>query len=398
MQELFKKYLDNQCSIEEVNELLMQFSSPENELLLRQLISEKLENDFSSEKESSKDWTAITEDAYQKIKDHIDAGRLKVIPFPKKTWFRVAAAAILILLATGTFFLLNRKNHNEIAKINNDQTKPDIKPGGNKAVLTLGDNSQIILDNAQNGELAHQGNSKILKLDNGQLAYNLLNEKPTEVFYNSVTTPRGGQYQLTLSDGSKVWLNAASSIRFPVAFSGKERRIDVTGEVYVKVAHNPQQPFIASVNGMEVLALGTEFNINSYNDDENISATLIDGMVKVSTIRQAPGDKSNVILKPGQQAQLINNGELTTVKEVNIDEITAWKDGYFHFESADIKTILRQFARWYDIEVVYEGKVSDRKFFVIVKRSTTLKSVLEMLQDNNISYQIEGKKLVVKSN
>jgi ferric-dicitrate binding protein FerR (iron transport regulator) len=159
----------------------------------------------------------------------------------------------------------------------------------------------------------------------------------------------------------------------------------------VKVAKNPQQPFIASANGMEVLALGTEFNINSYGNEKNTNTTLIEGMVKVSK------GNANTILKPGQQTELYSNGKLTAPKEVNTDEIVAWKDGLFHFESSDLQTILRQFARWYDVEVIYEGPVKSKHYFGIVKRSSTLKSVLELLQDNNILFRIEGKKLIVKS-
>ena len=198
-------------------------------------------------------------------------------------------------------------------------------------------------------------------------------------------------YSLTMADGTKIWLNSESSIYFPVAFNDKERRIEVTGEVYIQVAKNPSKPFIVSVNGMEVLAMGTEFNINSYKDEDDISTTLVEGTVKVSK------GGINTILKPGQQTKLIRNGQFTPPASINIDEITGWRNGWFHFESADLKTILRQFARWYNVEVVYEGPVKNRKFFGIVKRSSSLSTVLEMLQDNDIIFKIEGKKLIVKS-
>ena len=310
-------------------------------------------------------------------------------------WKRIAvAASIILMLGAGSYFLFfngsSKKDLAEIKQINND-----VNPGGYKAKLKLADGKTIVLDSAAAGELAKEGNTTIIN-KGGKLVYetgadSYRYRSQESVAYNTVVTNKGETYSFTLADGSKVWLNSGSSVHFPVAFAGKERRIEITGEVYVKVAHNPAQPFIASVNGMEVLALGTEFNINSYSDEENISATLVEGTVKVSK------GTATTILKPGQQAQLNNNGELSKVKDVNLSEVTSWKDGWFHFESSDLKTILRQFARWYDVEVVYEGPVKDRKFLAIVKRSNTLKTVLEILKDNDIIYQIEGKKLIVKS-
>lgn len=333
----------------------------------------------------------------------------RIVPINKRDpWPRWAAAAsVLILISAATYFILiPNSSKKEIVKVTpaNTHITSDVAPGSNKAVLTLADGSTIILDNAANGTLTQQGSTKVLKLDNGQLAYNSLNEKPAGVFYNTITTPRGGQYQLVLSDGSKVWLNSASSLRFPANFGGKERKVELTGEGYFEVAalsHKGGQkiPFIVNVSGKgEVEVLGTQFNINSYADEATINTTLIEGMVKVRNIQLISANQNQTVtLIPGQQTKLYGNGTLTEAKNVNTDEIIAWKGGMFHFESADLKTILRQFARWYDVEVVYEGPVKNRKFFGIVKRSSTLKTVLEMLQDNDIVFHIEGKKLTVKS-
>ncbi len=314
------------------------------------------------------------------------------------SWQRVAvAAAIILMIGTGTYFLFFNAGKNEIAKtVNPNPVQNDVAPGSFKARLTLADGSSIIIDSAALGQLTKQGNTSVINKD-GKLVYE--SEKGNGVvLYNTIATNKGETYSFILADGSKVWLNSASSVHFPVAFPGKERRIEFTGEVYMQVAKNPQQPFIASAKGLDVLALGTEFNINAYNDEENVNTTLIEGMVKVSTPQLSSSTQNqNVILNPGQQTQLNRKGELTTAKNVDTDEIIAWKDGMFHFESADLKTILRQFARWYDVEVVYDGPVKNRKFFGIVKRNSTLKTVLEMLQDNNIVFHIEGKKLVVKS-
>jgi ferric-dicitrate binding protein FerR (iron transport regulator) len=334
---------------------------------------------------SAEEELALKERMYRAIVTEIKEPVVRKIFTLKRV---VAAAAILVFIAAGYWWLSGEKKSSEQPPITRTPNS-DVNPGSYKARLTLSDGRRIILDSAALGELAKQGSTVVINKD-GQLIYNSQKDNQP-VVYNTVSTNKGETYSFTLADGSRVWLNSGSSIYFPVAFPGKERRIEVTGEVYVQVAHNASQPFIASANGMEVLALGTEFNINSYSDEDNISATLIEGTVRVS--------KGNVnkILKQGQQTQLNNKGELTTPREVNTDEIIGWKDGFFHFESADLKTILRQFARWYDIEIIYEGTVTDRKFFGIVKRSNTLKRVLEMLQDNNIEYRIEGKKLIVKS-
>ncbi len=317
-----------------------------------------------------------------KIEDRLS---FKVVPLYRRGFFRVAVAACLaaLILVGGYLVFFNKPDESTptVAKSNDVEA-----PKTDKAVIQLADGTIIPVDSLSTYQ---QGNVTVTRMEDGRLVYSGLG---TEVVFNTLTNPRGSKViDMTLADGSRVWLNAGSSIHYPIAFPGKERRIETTGEVYVKVAKNTAQPFIASTNGMEVLALGTEFNINSYSDEDDIRTTLIEGSVKVTK------GTANTVLKPGQQTILNSNGQLGAATPVNIDEIVAWKDGWFHFESADLKTILRQFARWYDVEVIYEGPVKNRKFFAVVKRSSTLQSVLEMLQDNNIIYRVEGKKLVVKS-
>ncbi len=239
------------------------------------------------------------------------------------------------------------------------------------------------------GELAQQGNTTIIHEDE-QLVYSQ-DGGDGKMVYNTVSTSRGETYSLKLADGTTVYLNSASSVKFPVAFSGSERRIEITGEAYFKVAKNASQPFFVTVNGMAVQALGTEFNINAYSDESVIKTTLIEGLVEVST----KDNPVTEIIKPGQQTKL-NGNALTVVKDVNIDEVIAWKDGFFHFESADLQSILRQFSRWYDVEVQYEGVISDERFFVIMSRKSTLSSVLKALQANDIKFRIEEKRLIVQ--
>jgi ferric-dicitrate binding protein FerR (iron transport regulator) len=306
----------------------------------------------------------------------------------------VAAAAIfIIVLGAGGYFILH-KTPDKIAKTENilpQNKKTDIAPGGNKAVLTLANGSTIILDSAQNGTLSSQGNIKIIKLDDGQLAYDKSAVSGnTELLYNTISTPKGGQYQLTLSDGSKVWLNAASSLKFPAGFSGKERKVELTGEGYFEVAHNAAKPFIVTKNNVEIKVLGTHFNVNAYDDENSMKVTLLEGSVKVSK-----GDES-IVISPGQQAG-INNLEkkLIVKKDVDLDEVIAWKNGLFQFDQANIKTIMRQIARWYDVDVVFEGKIPEVLFGGKISRDVNVSQVLKVLQEGGIHFRVEGKKIIV---
>lgn len=349
----------------------------------RKVADEFLKND--SFKEGLRDLMQ-KETIWERIQEQINLRSGKVI---RVNWYKRIAIAASVFLVFGlsaylAFFQKSDRNKDQ------EVTKTaDINPGGYKARLILSDGRSIILDSAADGELAQQGNTSVLNKNN-QLVYESSAHLGT-VEYNTLATGRAEMYSLTMADGTKVWLNSESSIYFPVAFNDKERRVEVTGEVYIQVAKNPSKPFIVSANGLEVLALGTEFNLNSYKDEDGISTTLVEGTVKVSK------GGINTILQPGQQTKLIRNGQFTPPASINIDEITSWRNGWFHFESADLKTILRQFARWYDVEVVYEGPVKNRKFFGIVKRSSSLSTVLEILHDNDIIFRIDGKKLIVKS-
>lgn len=321
---------------------------------------------------------------------NIEERPAKIIRF--NFWKRVAAAAIIILGAS-TFFLFLNKGKKEIAKT--DRVTPyqnDVAPGGNKAVLILADGSTIVLDSVQNGTLSQQGNTKVLKLDNGELAYSASGNS-TEILYNTVSTPKGGQYNLTLADGSKVWLNAASSLRFPASFSGSERKVELTGEAYFEVAKNPAKPFKVSMIGKgEVEVLGTHFNINSYVEEATINTTLLEGSVKVTGL-SANGSR---LITHGQQAQLAANGHINVRKQVDIEEVMAWKNGKFQFgESADIATIMRQIARWYGVEVEYKGTVTEH-IGGTISRDVNVSKVFEMLEmTGSVKFQVNGRKVTV---
>ncbi len=309
---------------------------------------------------------------------------------PLFTRWLAAASVILVLITSIWFWSNNGKEKSLIATNVNKKISNDIAPGGNKAVLTLANGSTIILDSAQNGTLSQQGNSKVIKLADGKLAYQKENSEETKIQNNTITTPRGGQYQLTLSDGSRVWLNAASSLRFPVTFSGEERRVELTGEGYFEVAHNKEKPFIVLINKSEIEVLGTHFNINGYTDENNLKTTLLEGSVKVSK------GAESVLIKPGQQAVVNNSSEAIVInQQVNLEEIMAWKNGLFNFNEADIRTVMNQLSRWYDVNIIYVGTIPKREFGGEMQRDLKLSQVLGLLEKNKVHFKIEGKNLVV---
>ncbi len=343
------------------------------------------------------------------------------IHFLRRGFFRYAAAAILILGLATAAYLWTIHKISEQTLANRSSRHTDVLPGGDRAVLTLADGSRIILDSAANGELANQGGVQVMKLANGQVVYDSKGLGAKEIMMNTMSTPKGGQYRLMLPDGSRVWLNAASSIRFPVAFLGAERKVKITGEAYFEVAQHKQQPFIVDVDGKaNVQVLGTRFNVNAYADENALKATLISGSVRVlagafATSKLQPGkagnnvvvsaDQSlhssiaagnNVILKPGQQAEISEgNDRKIKIQAVNVDQALAWKNGFFDLEDLDIYAAMRQLERWYDIKVQYEGSVHKGVFHGKIFRNTNLSDVIELLQKMGVNCRLEGKTLIV---
>ena len=311
-------------------------------------------------------------------------------------WKRLAAvAAILLLIGAGIWFGVVRAPKKELVTNDKKATLPtkDVEPGGNKAILTLGDNSTIVLDNAANGQLAQEGSTSVMKSKDGLISYSHPTGKEggAEAAWNTLTTPRGGQYQLVLPDGSKVWLNAASSIKFPAAFTGNERKVEMKGEVYFEVAKNPKQPFKVTVpGGAAVEVLGTHFNVNAYDDEPAIKTTLIEGMVKVSK------EAASAVLKPGQQSAISQSSQNIPVQTADLDNVLAWKNGLFHFENVEIKTVMRQISRWYDIEVEYKGAIKNEPLIIEIPRNTNLSDVLKVLETTaELQFKLEGKKVIV---
>ncbi len=305
-------------------------------------------------------------------------------------WLRLAAAAIVLaFLSVGGYFLLSKKASNQ-QQIAQNQIH-DIAPGGNKAILTLADGKKISLTDAKNGTLANQDVVNINKTQDGQLVYNISNHQNTPIqtiTYNTIETPRGGQYHLILADGTQVWLNAASSLRYPTTFTGKERKVELTGEAYFEVVHNAKSPFKVISNGQEVEDIGTHFNINAYTDEPATKTTLLEGAVRVSE------NNHSKILSPGQQATVSNH--TLTINTVDTEEAIAWKNGQFVFENENIHSIMRKLSRWYDAEVVYSGAISNEVFVGEMSRYKNVSKVLDILQHTGkVHFKVEGKKIIV---
>ena len=320
----------------------------------------------------------------------------KIVPAGSRRLFTrlSVAAAVFICVFTGGYFIRQKlKEKPAVAKkTQNGSIKKDIAPGGNKASLTLADGSVIILDSTARGQLAKYGNMKVITIDVGKLSYQQANTgKQTTMQYNTVSTPRGGQYQVVLPDGSKVWLNSASSLKFPTAFLDKERNVELSGEAYFEIAHNEKQPFKVKVKEIEVLVLGTHFNINSYDDERIIKTTLLQGSVRETIADQ----QQSVTITPRQQAQVGKDNVIKVVDNVDIAQVIAWQSGLFEFNNSDLATIMRQISRWYDVDVVYESKPGDAKFGGGISKNLPLSEVLQLLEANGVKFQLEGRILKV---
>jgi len=386
---LFNCYVQQNCSEKEEEEFMNLLSASKNKAEVKKLLDKVIEN--SGVETSMPDETAASI-----LQNILQKDRAKVVSIENnkpvfRLWPRVAAAvAILFVCGTAYWFISNQNSRKAVSPIALSSAKASsILPGGNHAILTLADGSKIVLDSVQNGSI--KGGSSKIKKQGALLVYESTAAKNNApVVYNTLTTPPGGQYQLLLPDGSKVWLNASSSIHFPTAFTGSERNVELTGEGYFEVAKNKEKPFHVNVNGMQVEVLGTHFNVNAYGDEGSIKTSLLEGSVKIKS-RQSSG-----ILKPGEQGVLNKNANKIEVKKADMNEVMAWKNGLFQFDGAGITTIMSEISRWYNVDIVYKGKVPDRRFEGKISRDAQLSDVLKILELSNVKFRVEGKKIIVQ--
>jgi transmembrane sensor len=385
-------------------------SKPDNKAQLRGIIKKHLAGKASPEEQKfleeyfeyfeSKDNIVeqLTENEKSQLEQKMEAAIFTKIkashPIRRIQLYRIAAAAVLIgVIITAGLYFYQKLNSNEptvgkaqpVKRIEND-----IDPGGNKAVLILADGSKISLDDSQIGNITRQGNAVVSKTSDGQVVYNLMHtdNKNTEVSSNIIQTPVGGEYQVILPDGTKVWLNSSSKLEFPTAFIGKERIVKLSGEGYFEVAKNAAMPFKVKVNDIEIKVLGTHFNIMAYPDEGIAKTTLLEGSVNITR-----GENSKLLV-PGQQARTSSNNKIDVIN-ADVESAVAWKNGYFKFDRDGIQTVMRQLARWYDMDVVYSGNIPRDEFSGKIRRNVKASKALEFLEKTGLQFKIEGKKVTI---
>jgi ferric-dicitrate binding protein FerR (iron transport regulator) len=371
--ELARKWLDGIITDDEKQEFLSWYGVLEDELIIP--------TEFAASEKDLQKRMLNNIQKKQKPKGKMVLGKFSLV---------AAAASVIAVICFISLYSPVQKNVSVTkGATNNALKKPaDIAPGGNKAILVLGDGSSVVLDAISNGTIATEKNLLIRKLKDGQIDYSW-SGKQDAVTYNTLSTPRGGQYNITLSDGTKVWLNSSSSLRFPTSFISNQREVELTGEGYFEVAKNPLKPFRVHVNEMEVQVLGTHFNVMAYLNETMTKTTLLEGSVRIN--------KNNVstLLKPGQLVKIRRGENTGSVDEANIEEAIAWKNGMFYFNGATIEVIMRQLERWYDIDVVYEGAVSEH-FNGAISKNVGIAKVFEMLElTGAVHFRIQGKKIYV---
>jgi ferric-dicitrate binding protein FerR (iron transport regulator) len=403
---LLEKFLVEELSGEEFRQLWASLQQPENKELWMGLTGEVWNNTAFhglSDERSRKE--ALDRIMATGVTPEIQKDRPPIRLFANynRGWW--AVAAILLVLLGGAYFFFQNAASRQSGLTREQRIKNDVAPGKNAAVLTLAGGQQIVLDSTANGTIGRQGASDIVNR-NGQLAYNTLHEKEVGVMYNTLTTQRGNQYQLVLPDGSKVWLNAASSITYPTVFSDKERKVTIAGEAYFEVTKDAGKPFKVAIasrstegpasgekdhqgageKAPEIEVLGTSFNVNAYAEENDIETTLLEGSIRVRTS----------LLKPGEQAALDRNGMVSISRDADVERIVAWKNNLFIFSKDDIRSIMRQLSRWYKVEVVYQGDLTGRHFSGIISRNNSLSQVLAMLESTEkVKFLVEGSKITV---
>lgn len=379
---LFGKYFDKTATIEERAEFMRLVAQLKSDEPLINLMEASYRFDQSN--------LEFTPEIKEKILNNIYQETETIAPVHKITWFSIswlkyAAVLLLGILSFGIYFY--KKEQNSLVVL---QTQ-DVAPGGNKAILTLGNGKKIVLDAAANGILVKQGNISISKTADGQLVYNVLGDENEAVMLNTIETPNGGQYQINLPDGTKVWLNAASSLEYPTLFTGAERNVTLKGEAYFEVSKDVKKPFKVRLgNNSEVDVLGTHFNINAYMEENTINTTLLEGAVLVKSGSFAER------LVPGEQAQVNRiSSRIGLRNDVNIDQVMAWKNGFFSTNAISLHTLMNQIKKWYDVDVVYQDEV-EAEFVAKLPRDVPLSELLRLLElTKKVHFKVDAKTVIV---
>jgi ferric-dicitrate binding protein FerR (iron transport regulator) len=391
---LFQRYFDKTATPDEVSEFLRLADREEHAEELQSLMAGAWQGFQATGPVFSADQSdALFQGVMTQARVEAAVAEVEPTPIRRLSWTRAAAAALLVgALGGGAWWFTHPRKPPKatFASMGPKQAAP-VVPGANKAILILGDGSAVSLDSVRQGTLARQGNTTVVQLGGGRVAYAAeggANGGAIAAEYNTIKTPRGGQYQVKLPDGSKVWLNAASSLRFPTAFVGSDRTVELTGEAYFEVADRKNQPFKVKVGDMQVDVLGTHFDVMAYPEEGAVQTSLLQGAVRVDAGAEAQ------VLKPGQEALL--SGGVLRVAEADTDQAVAWKNGLFQFDGATLETIMHQVCRWYDVDVRYERSTSAH-FSGQIPRSAPLADVLHMLDVvGKARFSTEGRTVIVK--
>lgn len=394
--DLILRHLNDELNDQEKQELDQWVQQSDNhQRFFRQFTDEKILAATLSEYDASKDII------YEKIKKAIPGSNQTDTTASNIRWInprRLTAVAASIILLAGAllYWNIDRKNSRLAESSKVPAAQRDRQPAFEGAILKLADGKEIILDDTKDGAIAKEGSTQIIK-QGGLLSYNS-NDVAGKVLYNTLSTPKGRIYKLSLPDGTKVWLNAASSIRFPTVFTGNQRNVEISGEVYFEVTKDMQMPFHVKVSEYTTIeVLGTEFDVNAYDNEAMLRTTLITGAVRLQSRKQDEQGHS-VVLKPGQQAQWKNIPAIQPfklVQQADIEKVVGWKDGYFSFDDLTLEELMREVERWYDVEVVYEKGIPDKAFFGKVSRNLSLLDFMEGLKDWGVRFRLEGRKLIV---
>ena len=389
---LLERYITGSINDAELVELqeLTELSAPE----VQQGIQQWLEGREADPAYNPQQWQHLLGNITSA--DRQEEKNRKTVPMYRRPWFRYAAAAAVVIIAGIGVWSSGEKQQKETSG-QQAIVQKEVPPGKDGAILTLADGTTVVLDSMGNGMVARQNGAHVV-LEDGKITYYAASAT-IAVTYNTMTTPRGRQFNVTLPDGTRVWLNAASSLRYPTVFNGSERKVQITGEAYFEVAQNKDQPFKVDVGkGIEVEVLGTHFNVNSYDDEPTINTTLLEGSVKVVSKNSLQENGNTVVLKPGQQAQHSNTeeGKGLRIRQVDLDEVVAWKDGAFSFNDADLKAVMRQLSRWYNVDIEYAGEISEKdRFTGKLGRSIPLADLLAEMKEYDVKFRIEGGNKIV---
>lgn len=386
IRKLVERYLNGEASEQERH--LLQMLTHQNEDALIEVL-----NAMQAEEFPLHGATHDQQEMQNKIKEILSADHpapAKVVPLKtsRRSWMWAASLAALLVMASVFFILIPDKNAADVTLIPEEIQAPE----SNRAMITLADGRTVFLDSVDSGQVVLQGNMEVVKLDDGQIIYRVAgNQVAPESVFNTLHNPRGSRViDIKLSDGTHVWLNAGSAITYPVAFAGEERKVKMTGEAYFEVAHDGAKTFFVEVDDVRIRVTGTRFNVHAYDDETDIITTLLQGSVNVTA------GKGSAALNPGDQIVSRPGGSLKRIAGADVEQVMAWKNGFFSFSSASLKEVMSQIARWYDVEVRYASGIPDRKFAGIIPRTSSLSAVLKILEETGVHFESEGRTITIK--